>query len=47
MQAFQTNANVRVTTLCDVNQERIKTAKWHIKQAYGNDEVKVLSDFAS
>ncbi len=45
MRAFLTNESVRVTTLCDVNQERLKTAKWHIKEAYGSDDVKVLSDF--
>ena len=45
MRAFLTNPNVRVTALCDVNQQRINTAKGHIKESYGSDEVKVFSDF--
>lgn len=45
MRAFLTNPNVRVTALCDVNQRRIDTAKGHIKETYGSDEVKVFSDF--
>ncbi|MFM2141879.1 MAG: hypothetical protein RLZZ476_423 [Verrucomicrobiota bacterium] len=45
MRAFLTNPNVRVTALCDVNQRRIDTAKGHIKESYGSDEVKVFSDF--
>ena len=45
MRAFLTNPNVRVTALCDVNQRRIDTAKGHIKESYGSNEVKVFSDF--
>ncbi len=45
MRAFLTNSDVRVTALCDVNQKRIDAARFHIKETYGSDDVKVFSDF--
>ena len=37
--------DVRVTTLCDVNQRNIDKAKKRIVDVYGSDDVKVYSDF--
>lgn len=37
--------DVRVTTLCDVNQRNISTAKDKIAETYGTSDVKVYSDF--
>ena len=45
LRAFLTQAGVRVTALCDVNQDRLKTAQWHVKEAYGSADVRLLADF--
>ncbi|MDG2166992.1 MAG: Gfo/Idh/MocA family oxidoreductase [Opitutales bacterium] len=37
--------DVRVTTLCDVNQRNIAKAKTRIADAYGKADVKIFSDF--
>jgi predicted dehydrogenase len=45
MQAFLTHGDVRVTSICDVNQRNIKRAQESISKAYGSTDVKVFSDF--
>lgn len=45
MNAFLQLPDVRVVAICDVNQRHIAAARHTIAQAYGNDEVKIYSDF--
>jgi len=45
MRDFLTHEGVRVTALCDVNQQKIQAARKHVAQAYGADDVKVYTDF--
>ena len=45
MRAFLNHGDVRVTAICDVNTKNIEKAKWHIKEGYGSDDVKVFRDF--
>lgn len=45
MRAFLNHEDVRVTALCDVNQQRIHNAQGIIKDAYGGADVKIYRDF--
>jgi predicted dehydrogenase len=45
MRAFLSHEDVRVTALCDVNQQRIQNAQGLIKDAYGSADVRIYSDF--
>lgn len=45
MTNFLAQDDVRVTAICDVNQQRIANARDRIAKAYGSPDVKVLSDF--
>jgi len=45
MRNFLGYDDVRVTTICDVNQRNLDTARGVIAEAYGSSDVKVFSDF--
>lgn len=45
MRSFLTDARVRVTAICDVNQRNIQSARRHLAEAYGKPDVKVFHDF--
>ncbi len=45
LRAFLNHADVRVTSLCDVNANNIEAARGFIRTAYGSDDVKVHRDF--
>lgn len=45
MQNFLQYDDVRVTTLCDVNQRNIDAARGLVAKAYGNSDVRVFTDF--
>jgi len=45
MKSFLNHDDVRVTAICDVSQRNLSRARGIIKERYGNDDVKVYSDF--
>lgn len=45
MRGFLNHEDVRVVAICDVNQKNLTKAKWHIKESYGSDDVKLYPDF--
>ena len=45
MRAFLNHDDVRVTAVCDVNQQNIERARGFIREKYGSDDVKVFTDF--
>ena len=45
MTNFLAQDDVRVTAICDVNKQRIETARDRVAKAYGSANVKVFADF--
>ena len=45
MRQFLRFQDVRITTLCDVNQHNVAKARENIAQSYGSPDVKVITDF--
>ncbi len=45
MRAFLSHEDVRVTALCDVNQQRLQNAQSLLKDAYGSADARIYRDF--
>ena len=45
MRAFLSHDDVRVTALCDVNQQRLQNAQGLLKDAYGSADARIYRDF--
>ena len=45
LRAFLNHADVRVTTICDINQRNIAAARRLVAETYGSPDVKIVADF--